>query len=77
MAESPKKLASFLEIEDAWKRATTELQNDSDSDNDVEFSMAVCPMESIPEALLPGKITEGEITKTKPPEVNMKISENN
>merc|ERR1712110_118838 len=77
MAESPKKIASFLDIEAAWKKATTELQNDSDSDNDVEFSMAVCPMESLPEALLPGKDMESEETKTKPPEVNMKISENN
>ena len=67
--ESPVKPTSFSEIEEAWKKATTELQDGSDSDDDIEFSMSLCPMESIPEILLPN---------TEPPKepTRMKIEEN-
>lgn len=57
ITESPVKPTSFSEIEQAWKKATTELKNGSDSDDDIEFSMSLCPMESIPEVLLPNTET--------------------
>merc|ERR1712038_1922494 len=54
MSTDTYKPTSFLEIESAWKKATTELQNDqSNSEDDLQFDMALCPLESIPEVLLP------------------------